>query len=98
MYPLMEQHDYALQMQRDMIHEIEVVRPEYVVFTDVSLSWMRYQGSKHELDDWWPNYWTSRYDLVRRFSIASEQREGEGEKPPTAGDVLVFRRKAAAPP
>src|SRR5262249_45080507 len=98
MYPLMELHDYALKMQRDMIHEIEAVRPEYVVFTDVSLSWLRLPGSKHEVDDWWQNYWTEHYDLARRFSIETEKREGEAEKPATAGDVLVFRRKAAASP
>jgi hypothetical protein len=39
-YGLMEPHGYASQMQLDMIHEIEKVRSQYVVFVNISLSWL----------------------------------------------------------
>ncbi len=94
MYPLMETHDYALKMQEDMIHEIETARPAYVVFVGVEKSWLLQPGAKQRVQGWWPDYWSTRYDLVRSINIEAEEGTGEEDKPQ---NILVFRRKTVPP-
>src|SRR5262249_23740539 len=47
-YPLLETHPYALKMQQQMIAEIEHSPPEYVVYVDDDLSWLRRANSQTE--------------------------------------------------
>jgi hypothetical protein len=40
-YSLMEPQKYAHQMQLEMIHEIELARPKYLVFVGMTDSWLK---------------------------------------------------------
>jgi hypothetical protein len=50
-YGLMEPQKYAEQMQREMIREIEVARPKYLIIIAMEDSWTRWHDSKLEIFD-----------------------------------------------
>lgn len=62
-YGLMEGHRYALQMQQEMIAEIEAARPKYLVYVDVTASWLRRATSQMLIFEWLARY-KEGYDLV----------------------------------
>ena len=64
MYPLMETHPFALQMQKEMIQEIESVKPKYLILTNIRSSWLVSSGSHHLLFDWLINYQRKNYTLA----------------------------------
>ncbi len=103
MYGLMEPHDYAEQMQREMIAEIEASRPKFLVQVSTPESWLRQPSSASLLFDWMGKYIKQDFDLVGVAETAStgatryywdeETRRYSSRSLPA---MLVFRRKAAA--
>jgi hypothetical protein len=69
-YSLMEEQPFARQMQDEMIHEIELHPPEFIVFADNPLSWARKPGSDLKIFHWWDSYQTN-YTLVALADILS---------------------------
>ena len=64
MYPLMEEHPFALNMQKEMINEIESARPIYLIVVATPLSWLR-RDKSHDLILRWMNVYASQsFDLV----------------------------------
>jgi len=55
-YPLMEGHEFALEMQRRMISEIEASEPKVVVFVKNPLSWLRREDSHALIFEWFQEY------------------------------------------
>ena len=49
MYGLMEVQPYAVTMQKEFIHEVEMAQPEYVVFVTSTSSWLRMKKSPTEI-------------------------------------------------
>jgi dolichyl-phosphate-mannose-protein mannosyltransferase len=94
MYPLMEQHEYALKMQEEMIGELERARPEYVVFVEVSQSWLPWPGSKQKVREWWQGYWVGNYDLVKIITIEADKDMDAKVEPPKPGSMRLFKRRA----
>lgn len=72
MYALMENHDYALKMQREMIQEIESAQPKFIVFVNVPTSWLRSQTSHSLLHNWLQNYQSKYYELVGLVTISQK--------------------------
>lgn len=56
MYPLMEDQPFALSMQRQMAHEIESARPEFIVFFSSQPSWVVRPASKRWIFEWIEEY------------------------------------------
>lgn len=56
MYPLMEKHDFALEMQRRLIAEVEHAKPEYLLFVRIPTSWLQNPASKTLIYDWFTEY------------------------------------------
>ncbi|MBX7164942.1 MAG: glycosyltransferase family 39 protein [Pirellulales bacterium] len=56
MYPLMEPHPYALQMQEQVIADIEKARPKFVVFSNQNVTWVPVAGSHQRIFQWWGEY------------------------------------------
>jgi hypothetical protein len=99
MYPLMETQAYAATMQEDMIHEIELARPEYIVFVEDSLSWLQRTNSNRKIYDWWKAQWSSEMDIVKTFDIEGAPLQASPiEAAPAGSDeqrkyLLVLKRK-----
>jgi len=56
MYPLMEGHEFALEMQRRLIAEVEQAKPEYLLFVRIPTSWLQGPGSHTLIYDWFAGY------------------------------------------
>ncbi|MCJ7730358.1 MAG: hypothetical protein MUO27_10845 [Sedimentisphaerales bacterium] len=63
-YPLMEAHDYAAAMQKEMIQEIESAKPELMVFVNVRTSWLTRNSSVTTIFNWFDQYADNFYDRV----------------------------------
>jgi hypothetical protein len=72
MYALMESHDYALNMQKEMIQDIESAQPKYLIFVNVDTSWLKSQNSHTLLLDWIQQYQAQYYMLVGLVDIYRE--------------------------
>jgi hypothetical protein len=98
MYPLMENHPYALTMQDELIGEIERARPEYVLYIDDELSWLPRGDSQQRIAAWWKEYWARNLDLILTLKI-EEGRESDTTVKRPAKDagpekhILVFKRR-----
>ena len=73
-FPLMEPQPFALDMQRDMIHEIEATEPDYVVFVNIEGSWQAQPASPSMIFDWFRDYQRKQLDLVAVVRILSPDR------------------------
>ncbi len=99
-YPLMEPHDLASRMQREMIAQIESAKPRLVVVVNVSQSWLKRSDSVNELFVWFEDYRQRNYDLVGLAEIwvteATEYHWGDKTPwPSRARDwVAVLERKS----
>ena len=66
-YSLMEENQYALKMQQQMISEIEQAKPLYIVYLDprtMPWSWLPIRGSHKELFYWFQKYRADNYTRV----------------------------------
>jgi hypothetical protein len=97
MYPLMETHPFALQMQKEMIQEIESVKPKYLILTFIRASWLESSGSHQLVFDWIVDYQRKNYTLAgyallfkdkTRYYWTSRIKEATGETP----WIAVFER------
>jgi hypothetical protein len=95
MYPLMEQHKYAVKMQDEMIREIEAAQPEYLVYVKVEESWLLRPESERRILTWYEQYSKAHYELVKMIkATASETPEADSGVPGrTAGYLLLYERK-----
>lgn len=71
MYGLMEKHDYALSMQKEMIHEIESSGPKFIVLVSVDESWLVQPYSNRYILDWLKFYLNKNYRLVGAVDMIS---------------------------
>jgi hypothetical protein len=56
MYPLMENHDFALQMQKGFIKDVVAINPKYLIYVGVPTSWLRCRDSHKEIFQWFDGY------------------------------------------
>jgi len=95
----MEVQPYAVKMQRDMIHEIEASKPEYVVQVNISESWLVHPFSATEIIDWWLNYAPEHYAKVGIADILSLDKseyrwdqEALGYHAQSRNTILLYKR------
>ena len=98
MYGLMEPQKYALQMQKEMIQEIESAQPKFVVYVDVSASWLPWPTSQRLIFDWAKSYLHERYEITGVADILQRPAYRWGEdakivKPGSPFGVYLFKRK-----
>jgi 4-amino-4-deoxy-L-arabinose transferase-like glycosyltransferase len=100
MYGLMEQHDYALSMQKEMIREIEAAHPKFVVVVSVPMSWPVQLNSDKFIVGWRDNYVQGSYRLVGVVDIISFDKtiyqwydDAKKYIIQSPSHVLIFERK-----
>lgn len=71
MYGLMEKHDYALSMQKEMIREIESSGPKFIVLVSVDESWLVQPYSNRYILEWLKIYLNKNYRLVGAVDMIS---------------------------
>jgi hypothetical protein len=75
LYPMMEPQPLADTMRADFIREIETNRPEYVVYVNISASWvstvdsLRTRSLVQSMMDWWQSYAAKNYALAGEIDI-----------------------------
>ena len=99
-YPLMEMHDYATTMQKEMIQQIELAKPELMVFVNIPTSWLARPGSVKLIFKWFNSYCPKFYDLVGVVDISLTgqsvyrwNQQAAGYKPNSSCWVAVYKRK-----
>lgn len=99
-YPLMEVCDYAAEMQKEMIREIETAKPQFLVFVNVSYSWRQQNNSTRTIFDWLSSYSKNFYNVVglieiyrKRPSIYHWDSITAGYAPVSDQWIAVFKRK-----
>lgn len=71
MYPLMEPQPYALEMQKQMIHEIEKNDPDYIVVVSNNYSWLQQANSPMLIFNWLSQYEKNHLRLVAWIDVSS---------------------------
>ena len=102
-YGLMEDQEYALRMQEEMIHEIETAHPEFLVSVDVPTSWLAQPGSPQVVKflTWARKYIGGQYELVGIADILDDHTEYRWNddvteyQPRSQFAVLVYQSKLA---
>ncbi len=98
MYPLMEPHPYALQMQEEMIQQIEAAEPRFLLFVKMPFSWLRKPTSNTLIFDWFEQY-RRHYNRVGIIDFVSEDtivhrwgQDAANYRPRSRLIIVVFQR------
>jgi hypothetical protein len=101
MYPMMEPQPFASQMQKEMIHEIETAKPDFLVLAINADSWNVRSNSDQTVFKWFPTYANASYDRVAAlYRVADMTKLVQGDELKSnstngAGDVVVYKRRAS---
>jgi len=99
-YGLTEVQSHARLMQEEMMHEIELARPKYLISVQVDTSWLRHRESESRIFAWANEYNNTYYNIVGLVNILSPDRTDyyfdQIPKPLPQLDayVLIRRRKS----
>jgi 4-amino-4-deoxy-L-arabinose transferase-like glycosyltransferase len=99
-YSLMEDHRYALTMQKEMIDEIEASRPKFIVDVHVQFSWLVRPASERHIFRWFNAFVKDGYTLVGivdrvspGLTIYKWNEEVAGYAVQSPSYLLVYERK-----
>jgi Dolichyl-phosphate-mannose-protein mannosyltransferase len=98
-YGLMEAQGYARRMQEEMIREIELARPRYLVSVGIGASWYPRPESEQLIFTWANDYLNQRYSVVAFVNILSADRTDYyfGDVPQNVQQlnyILIYERKS----
>ena len=100
MYGLMENQPHAERMQQEMIREIELAGPKYVVTVNVATSWLIQPFSQRKILDWGNSYIKQAYEAVGVVEIADSgpsnyrwDAQAAGYSPVTDSSLIIYKRK-----
>ncbi|TAL61465.1 MAG: hypothetical protein EPN85_04795 [Bacteroidetes bacterium] len=98
-YGLMEIHEYNLKMQEEMIAEIEKNKPLFLVFCNISMSWLSQKESPMKIFEWYGKYSQENYNIVGLVDIPDQGPSSiywgadANRNPKNQNSVWVFKRK-----
>ena len=100
MYGLMEDQPYAERMQRELISEIESVRPRYLVLVNSDTSWLRQTAAPLVLAQWQDRFLREFYHPVGIVEIFASHAtrylwdsQVTGYRPRSDSYLTVYQRK-----
>jgi hypothetical protein len=98
-YPLMESHPFAAQMQNEMIQQIETAKPKFLVSIGMFSSWIAYPDSNGLIFDWFEQYRRRYYRQVGIVEFTSDDKvvyrwdeDAENYRTRSAQWIAVFKR------
>ena len=97
-YALMEAQSYARRMQEEMISEIEIARPRYVVSVSIGPSWFQRPDSETLIFRWANEYLNQHYKVVGFVNTLSGNQTDYyfGQVPPSVPElgsyILIYER------
>ena len=96
-YGLMEPQKYAQQMQEEMIREIEVARPKYLISVAIAYSWLRRPDSDEAIFNWANRYLAQNYTAAGFVNITPTRTDYFfGDVPQSVETlkdyILIYRR------
>jgi hypothetical protein len=101
-YSLMEDHEYNLRMQKEMIKEIEGSKPRFFIAVNISMSWLARPASEKYIFEWAAGFIHEHYSLVGVVDIVSPDRtvyrwnsDAATYDVQSRDNVLVFERRGA---
>jgi hypothetical protein len=101
MYPLMEPHPFARQMQEEMIAEIQRARPRFMVLVNVDTSWTMRPDSSLRVLEWAVGAVNEGYQVVGATEIKPDGAvmyrwgpEASASLPDSRFHVVIFERVA----
>jgi len=89
----------ARQMQEEMIREIELARPKYLIFVGMSTSWLRLPESEQLIFTWANEYIRRDYTIVGAVNITTSDSsdpysvDRPKSVPHPANYVAIYKRK-----
>ena len=96
----MEIQPYAVEMQKEMIGQIELARPEFLILVHVRTSWLERPNSEKMIFRWLERYRQKHYDLVGIVEIQSTEKtvsrwgdECVGYYPRSGHWLAVYKKK-----
>lgn len=99
MYPLMERHPFALDMQKQAIREIEAAEPEVIVVCEFFESWSSLSHSHDALPNWSLEYLPAHYHPVARIELRGSEparfclTPSEIHAPPESESLVYIMRR-----
>ena len=99
-YALMEPQSYARRMQEEMISEIELARPRYLISVAIGASWSRHSDSEQLILTWANEYLNQYYKIVGFVNTLSADRtDYYFEQVPTSvpelgSYILIYERRS----
>lgn len=99
MYPLMEDHPFAADMQAELIRDFEARRPAFIVYVPIPLSWGMTATSDKTLMEWIPRFLSEQYEQVGLIEITNREthyywHDGQTVRQPRSPNaVYVLKRK-----
>ena len=98
MYPLVENHVFAIKMQKEMIHQLEAAQPKYLIFVNNHFSWLKQPHSKDLIFRWLAGYQAKYYEpvgLVDMLKAKTRYYWGAESKvsPRSEAWIAIFARK-----
>ena len=104
MYGLLEPQKFSFSMQKQMIQEVEVSHPEFLVYVDVPTSWLADVGSPEEISlrQWVMKFVPQNYEPTGIIDLLGDQTQyiwGEAElayTPRSPYVIRVYRRRPSA--
>ena len=103
MYPLMEDHPYALSMQREMIDDLQHADPKMLLYVNVRPSWLQRSTSHELIFEWFATY-KRRYEIVGLVEIRAGDeeplfhrgKESASVNPQSPYWIAIYKRKESA--
>ena len=96
----MEAQSYARRMQEEMIREIELARPRYIVSVAIGASWYPHPESEQLIFTWANEYLNQNYSVVALVNIISADQTDYffGDVPQTVQQlgnyILIYEKKS----
>jgi MFS family permease len=99
-YPLMGKYDFALELQKQMIREIETAKPKFLIFVNLRGSWLATRESERLMTEWFQQYQPKYYRTVAIIEIFLGKeavyhwgQEAIEYKPRSPRWIAVFQRE-----